>query len=234
MTKIKLKHYKILMSKVNTGIIIKYLKTHREELRDYLNIIVVNSNFSYKTFGAAIEEHLSQVLIKLLSKDGFIKNRNDYMLAPHKNYFPDFTLNSNPKLAIEYKSGNISQFRDGKWINVKNSENDMGTLNEWQKKIDKFGGNNIYYIFVVYNFNDKTQEIVDIQIDPFYKFIGLNSFRVLKYREKDGNLRPKNFSEKSPISDLKHFTLLLGKTNIYRSRRIILKHKRIIKDTKLD
>ena len=67
---------------------------------------------------------------------------------------------------------------------VKNSENDMGTLSEWPRKIAKFGGENIYYIFVIYNFNDKTKEVLDVVVAPFYQFIGLNSDGLLKYRKR--------------------------------------------------
>ena len=105
----------------------------------------------------------------------------------------------------------------------------MGTLNEWARKIEKFGGDNIYYIFVIYNFNEKTREVLSVQVAPFYQFIGLNSDKLLKYREKDGNLRPKNFGVESPIKTFKQFKELLGKTIVYRSKRIIKKHRLILK-----
>ena len=122
-----------------------------------------------------------------------------------------------------------SQYRKGKWVTVKKSENDMGTLNEWPQKIKRFGGDNIYYVFVTYNFNDEKKEVLNIQIRPFYQFIGLNSDKFLKYREKDGNLRPKDFEVEPPIQTLKQFNDLLDKTIVYRSKRIIKKHRLIIK-----
>ena len=109
----------------------------------------------------------------------------------------------------------------------------MGTLSEWPQKIKKFGGYNIYYIFVIYNFNDKVKEVLNIKIAPFYQFIGLNKDRVLKYREKDGNLRPKDFDIDSPIKTLGQFEELLNKTIVYRSRRIIKRHRLIIKKIKI-
>ncbi len=202
----------------------------RTAILNYLKRVIVAKTFGYRTFGTDIEEPLTDILVKIFTKKGFIKSKADYAVAPSKNYFPDFELKTKPPLALEFKSGNKSQYRKGKWVTVKNSENDLGTLNEWQQKIKKFGGENIYFIFVTYNFNDKIKEVLNIEIKPFYKFLSLNSGRVLKYREKDGNLRPKNFEEKSQINSINQFQQLFYKTVIYRSKRIIKKHKLIIKE----
>lgn len=208
---------------------IKVLISSRFKILNYLRRAICTSKFDYRTFGTAIEEHLSSVIINIFKNNGFISNDNDYIIAPHKNYFPDFELKTTPAIAIEFKSGNRSQNRLGKWTKVKNSENDMGTLNDWPKKIKKFGGNNIYYVFVIYNFDEKTKQINQIDIAPFYRFLGLNADKLLKYREKDGNLRPKDFDVDSPIRTLQQFLDLLNKTVIYRSKRIIKKHREIIK-----
>ena len=208
---------------------IKYLQSAEGKILSYLKKIVGNKDFSYRTFGTAIEEHLTDVIVKILTEGGFIKGGSDFSVSPNKNYFPDFELKTTPPLAIEFKSGNKSQYRNGKWVMVKNSENDMGTLNEWPRKIEKFGGDNIYYIFVIYNFNDTTKEVLSVQVAPFHQFIGLNSGKFLKYREKDGNLRPKNFGIEPPIKTLKQFEELLNKTIVYRSKRIIKRHRLIIK-----
>lgn len=214
--------------------VISYLKFSEGNLLNYLKKIVGSKNFSYRTFGTAIEEHLIDAIVKTLMKGGFIKNNTDYAVAPNKNYFPDFELKAKPSLAIEFKSGNKSQYRNSKWVTVKNSENDMGTLNEWPRKIVKFGGDNIYYIFVLYNFNDRSKKVLSVEIAPFYQFIGLNRGKFLKYREKDGNLRPKNFGIEPPIKTLKQFEELLNKTIVYRSKRIIKKHRLIIKKAAQD
>lgn len=209
---------------------ITLLQNNKKKTLVLLKEVIKQNTFNYRTFGIDIEAYLSDILVKLFKENGFITKNGDYVLAPHKNYFPDFTLKISPCLAIEYKSGNKSQSKDGKWISVKNSENDMGTLNEWPKKIDSFGCDNIYYIFIIYNFNDHIKEILDVQIDPFYKFIGINKDGFLKYREKDGNLRPKDFDSRSPITSAQEFLKLLGRTNIYRSERIIKKHQMIVRD----
>jgi hypothetical protein len=208
---------------------IKCLQSSEGKILTYLKRVVSSKDFSYRTFGTAIEEHLTDVIVKILTEGGFIRNNSDYSVSPNKNYFPDFELKTKPPLAIEFKSGNRSQYRMGKWVRVKNSENDMGTLNEWPKKIKKFGGDNIYYIFVIYNFNETDKEVLSVKIAPFYQFIGLSKGRVLKYREKDGNLRPRDFDAEPPIKTLKQFMELLDKTIVYRSKRIIKRHRLIIK-----
>lgn len=216
------------MKKINLEAI-KVLLLSRDEILEHLKKVIKSGKFNYRTFGTEIEGYLSDILIQIFKRRNFVKTKDDYYLAPHKNYFPDFELKTLPSLAIEFKSGNRSQYRSGKWMIVRNSENDMGTLNEWPRKIEKFGGNSIYYIFVNYNFHGKVKEILNIEVAPFYQFIGLNKGKVLKYREKDGNLRPKDFSAEPPIKTLKQFKELLSKTIIYRSRRIIKRHRLIVK-----
>ncbi len=208
---------------------INLLTASNKAISSYLKKVVKEHNFNYKTFGVDIEPYLSSVLIDIFRKSHFIKSEKDYKLAPNKNYFPDFELRSSISLAIEYKSGNKVKFFNGKWINCKNSNNDMGTLNTWLKKIKKFGKNNIYYIFVIYKINDKNKEILEVQIAPFYKFMGKNKAGLLSYREKDGNLRPKDFDRPPFFKSFEQFDKLFKKTIIYRSKRIIKKHKEILK-----
>lgn len=208
--------------------VIEKFNSFKKENIDYLNQLVSRENFNYRTFGTEIEDHITILVVSTFKKMGFIKSIKDYKVAPDKNYFPDFELKRINPIAIEYKSGNKSQIRKGKWVEVNNSENDMGTLNKWPTKIEKYGGENIFYLFVFYHINDVIKNILDIEIKPFYEFLGLNKDGVLKYREKDGNLRPKDFNEESPISNLEQFNELLDRTNIYRSRRIITKHQQII------
>ncbi len=208
---------------------INVLVGSRKIIFDRLRKIIKDNSFSYRTFGVDIEPHISSVLIEIFKKKSFIKSENDYVLAPDKNYFPDFELKFPQPLAIEYKSGNKVKISKGKWGNCKNSNNDMGTLNTWLQKIKKYGNENIYYIFIVYKIDNRNKSIIDVQIAPFYKFLGLNSDGLLKYREKDGNLRPKDFDEISPIKSFGQFKKLFEKTVIYRSRRIIKKHQTILK-----
>lgn len=213
---------------------VKILLSSRDEILKYLSGFIQSGRFDYRTFGTDIENRISAIIINIFKEAGFIKNTKDYVLAPHKNYFPDFELKTRPPLAIEFKSGNRRQKLKGQWVSVTNSENDMGTLNEWPKKIKKFGGENIFYIFVIYNLNNTVSEISDVQIAPFYRFIGLNKEGLFKYREKDGNLRPKDFDASPPIKTFEQFRKLFKKTIVYRSKRIIQKHRLIIRRVSQD
>lgn len=172
-------------------------------------------------------------MISIFIGKDLIKTKKDYHLAENKNEFPDFTLLSvSPKLAIEIKSGNLSKKTKDKWTATKNSNNDMGTINKWYDKLEKFGGENIYYIFIIYDFNDKKEEIQSIQIDNFYKFLSVKD-KILRYREKDGNLRPKDFYKKSLINSSADFEKFLLITDEYRSIRIIKKHAKKFSKNKL-
>lgn len=207
------------------------LKSSEKKLLARLNQVVKKSKFQYRTFGTEIESSVTDMLISIFSSENLINTEKDYHLAENKNEFPDFTLLSvNPKLAIEIKSGNLSKKTKNKWVATKNSNNDMGTINKWYDKLKKFGGENIYYIFIIYNFNDKKEEIRSIQIDNFYKFLGVKD-KILRYREKDGNLRPKDFYKEPLISSSADFEKFLSITDEYRSIRIIKKHaKKLSKD----
>lgn len=209
---------------------ISILMSSRSFILNRLNSVVGRGSFNYRTFGVDVENHLSNIIIDIFKRRGLVKTKSDYNLAPDKNSFPDFILRrTSPPLAIEYKSGNRSRSKGGKWVECRNSNNDMGTMNTWPKKIKKFGGENIYYIFVIYRFDSKAKKITDIQIAPFYHFLGLSRNGILKYREKDGNLRPKDFDEKPRIKSLKQFNALLNKAICYRSKRIIKKHRTILR-----
>lgn len=189
------------------------------------------NNYRYETFGKEIEDIISKYLIKLLTEKGIFKDSNDYIVAKNKNAFPDMTINTNPPFALEYKAGNIREKKaNGSWGKCNNSQNDLGTLNSWPSKLKRFEGDNIYFLFVEYQFDDETIKVIDIKIEPFYKIIGINSAGLLSYREKDGNLRPKDFNQESPIKTYKQFLDLIKSTNEYRSKRIITKHINNIPD----
>jgi len=213
------------VDKKNNTLAKKCLLNSKDELLGYLDSVVAKTKFNYRTFGTEIEDFVIDELIDIFKKDGFIKSKKDYRRAKNKNEFPDFVLCSDPNLATEIKSGSHSKKQRNAWVSCRNSNNDMGTLNKWPEKLKEFGGNNIYYIFIEYDFRDDNQKIVDVKIAPFYKFLALNSDGVLRYREKDGNLRPKDFNQESLINSLEQFSELLIRTHIYRSKRIIEKHQ---------
>jgi hypothetical protein len=149
-----------------------------------------------------------------------------YRQAKNKNKFPDLTLLRRHDIAIEIKAGNRSAFDEKKkvWVKCHNSNNDLGTLESWPSKILEFGGENIYFLFLEYDFTSGHKKIIDIKIDHFYRFVGLNEDGFLSYREKDGNLRPKNFDEPAPLDSFEDFQALFQPTVIYRAKRIIQKH----------
>jgi len=213
------------MSTKNVILAKKCLLNSRNELSKHLSLVVAKNRFNYRTFGTEVEDFVIDELIDIFKKDGFIKSKKDYRRAKNKNEFPDFVLCSEPNLAIEIKSGNHSKKQGNTWVSCKNSNNDMGTLNKWPEKLKEFGGNNIYYIFIEYDFRNDDQKIMDVKIKPFYEFLALNNDGVLRYREKDGNLRPKDFDQDSLISSLERFNELLIRTHIYRSNRIVEKHQ---------
>lgn len=187
-------------------------------------------DFEYKTFGTKIEKPIIDELIKIFTEGGYIRTEEDYKKAENKNQFPDFiVLSSPPPLAIEIKAGCHHKKKRNQWVDCKNSNNDLGTLLAWGGKIQKFGGENIYYIFVEYDVDaSEYLKIIDVKIEPFYKFLDKNRSGTLKYREKDGNLRPKNFSSPSSINSFEDFSSLIKPTIIYRSKQIIKKHVKIL------
>jgi hypothetical protein len=117
----------------------------RNVIFDYLKKIIKNNSFNYRTFGVDIEPYISSVLVEIFSKKKFIKSEKDYIIAPDKNYFPDFELKFPQPLAVEYKSGNKVKLSKGKWVSCKNSNNDMGTLNTWLQKLK----NMVMKIFII-------------------------------------------------------------------------------------
>lgn len=205
--------------------IIDFLRTHIDDIKTELSEVVKRNKFDYKTFWTSIEPFIIEIIIKKLI-DNWIISSNEYKESWNKNIFPDLTIMPNGwvKIAMEIKSWNHSRKTWDSWGTTNNSENDMGTLNKWEEKIKTFWGENIYYLFIEYNFNDNCKEIIDIKIDNFYRFLWINWWWVLKYREKDWNLRPKNFDSPSLINSFEQFTDLFRKTEIYRSKNIIKKH----------
>jgi hypothetical protein len=214
--------------------IIKTIISSKKRILLHLQKVVETHDFDYKTFGTAIEDFVLDEIIKILTEGKIISSKNDFKRADNKNEFPDLRIIKPCLLALEVKSGNHSRKKGGQWITCKNSNNDMGTLNTWANKIKELGGENIYYIFIEYDFNDSTRKILDINIRPFYEFLTYNESRILRYREKDGNLRPKDFDSPPKIVSAKEFEGLLLKTRWYRSSRIIKKHIKSLPEKQLD
>ena len=194
-------------------------------LKAYLPQKIVDGNYnSYEIFGKEAETPISDTIEEYLQICGisYIPKR-----AKTKNDFPDLEVEINGiKYALEHKSGACNIKGE-----IKNSAaNDMGTINAYPEKI-KYYGDNIYCTFVKYSvLSDNTIQIEDIYFDKIYTFIGRGTGfdTQLQYREKDGNLRPKNWSDMGnntsyfPNQDL--FQSALLETAKFRSERIAIKH----------
>ncbi len=208
----------------------------REHLFADISKEIDSNNYRYETFGKDIENAVCNSLINFFTVNKYIVNENDYKIPSNKNEFPDFTLieSEENKIAFEIKSGNIFKKDINKWVSCKNSNNDLGTINKWNEKIRDFGGDNIFFVYIIYAINDKNKYLVRVEVDNFYKFIEINYQGFLCYREKDGNLRPKNFGAPSKINSFSKFMTLLADTNIQRSKNIIKKHIKTIPKEQLN
>ncbi len=211
------------MAKPNQNKIVEALVASKPRLLKYLSKVIIDNNFQYTTFGVEIENYLLPEVIKILKEKKLIKSDSDFQRAENKNKFPDLKILTPKLIALEIKAGNHSRKKGSEWVKCTNSNNDMGTLFSWDKKIKEFGGENIFYIFVEYDFNT-SKKILDVKIEPFYSFLAYNKDGLLKYREKDGNLRPKDFNKQSPVKSYEDFEKLFTRTEIYRSWRIVKKH----------
>lgn len=179
---------------------------------------------SYEIFGKEAETPISDTI------EEYLKSKN-ITYTPHraktKNDFPDLEIEiEGVKYAFEHKAGvynNKGEFNS-------RADNDMGTINAYPKKIKKYS-DNIYCTFVKYSvLKDDTICVEDIYFNKIYAFIGKGTGfdTQLQYREKDGNLRPKNWKEMSDgiihFKSLSEFESALIETSRYRSERIVQKH----------
>ncbi|HPD38415.1 MAG TPA: hypothetical protein PK411_08750 [Mesotoga infera] len=208
--------------------VIKFLKSDEmsketeKVLRSYLDN---QEAINYRLFGVSCETPIVTRVKEILDTSfcGI-----ECIPAKDKNEFPDITIViGGKKIALEIKSGCKS--KDGS--EIVNSNNDLGTIRSWSEKLSSF--DQILYLYVIYSRKSKrVSSIESVIINEFYKFIGINRAGVLKYRKKDGNLRPANFSEfQNPvICTLKEFEELLELTNIYRSFDLVIEHLRISLD----
>jgi len=203
---------------------IVHLIENLNQLKRKLKKLVADAEYTYETFGKEVEKPARGLIVASLTDGRFITSKTDYEFAKNKNYFPDLSLTSRDKLAIEIKSGCRRRTTNGESLNIRNSQNDMGTIASWPEKLSEFDGDKIYYVFIEYELIEQDIEVSKITIDRFYKFLGLNSAGMLSYREKDGNLRPRDFDETPRINSLTQFSELLIRTSAYRSKRIIYKH----------
>lgn len=200
-----------------------------EGLLDYLKAnlpqkIIASGYNSYEIFGKEVENCISDTI-----EEYFITQKISYISkrAKNKNDFPDLKIEINGiKYAFEHKSGayNIK----GKICSSPN--NDMGTINAYSQKIHQYN-DNMYCTFIKYIvLPDDTIQIENIYFDKIYTFIGRGTgfYGQLKYREKDGNLRPKTWNEIDNniiyFPTLDEFKCALYETNKFRNEKIVFKY----------
>ena len=194
----------------------------KEYILDNLQQKVTDQGLNdYSIFGKEVEEPISDLIEEFLND-----NEIEYtaIRAKSKNDFPDLKLTiDGVEYALEHKAGESS----------KGPDNDLGTLNAYPEKIDKFG-DRIYCTFVKYSKATDGNGIVvnDIFFDKIYRFVGQfpSSERtdILKYRKKDGNLRPKvwnDFENGQVYTDtLEDFINNISETVAYRAEQIVLQY----------
>lgn len=196
-----------------------------EYLKENLPQKIIDGGYnSYEIFGKEAETPISDTIEEYLVSENieYIPHR-----APTKNDFPDLEVNINGELyALEHKAGTCNI----KGANKSTAANDMGTINAYPEKIEKYG-DNMYCTFVKYSvLQDDTIQTEDVYFDKIYTFIGKGTGfdYQLQYREKDGNLRPQKWSDMAnnityfPTMDA--FKESLDATKRYRSERIVIKH----------
>ncbi|WP_434290227.1 hypothetical protein [Clostridium botulinum] len=172
----------------------------------------------YEIFGKEVEDPISDLIEEYLNYNNisYIAKR-----AENKNEFPDLKLIiDGKKYAFEHKAGE-----------VKNNANDLGTLNAYPEKIEKYG-DNIYCVYIKYSKATQNNSIIinDVYFDKIYRFIGktAKAHGILKYRKKDGNLRPKSWGDFTNntvyFNTLAEFESAIPKTVKYRAEKLVLQH----------
>lgn len=180
--------------------------------------VTVAKLHSYEIFGKEVEEILSDLIEEFLTQHSIVFTSKR---AKTKNDFPDLKLTINGiNYAFEYKCGASDE----------GPNNDLGTINAYPDKISLYE-DNIYCVFVKYQKANSVHpyiQVLDVYLDKIYTFVGLSNPNVLKYRKKDGNLRPKVWNDFSNdvyyVQTLNHFKQLLKTTTSYRAYQLVLQH----------
>jgi len=194
-----------------------------EDLKDFINqrlqskVEAAGLN-KYEIFGKEVEDPISDLIEDYLNDNNIPYTAKR---AKKKNDFPDLELTiKGTKYAFEHKAGEAD-----------NNANDLGTLNAYPDKIEKYG-DNIYCVYIKYSKATKNNGIFinDVYFDKIYRFIGKTAAKegILKYRKKDGNLRPKVWSDFANntvyFNTLAEFKSAIKKTVEYRAEKLVLQH----------
>jgi hypothetical protein len=172
--------------------------------------------YRYNSFGTDFEGYIAPLIKNYLEA---IFPDIQVNFARTKIDFPDITVKYNGEtMALDIKCcSHWNKTPTGEWRQINHCNTDLGTLREIEQKIKKF--DSIVYFFAEYSCTDKIRCIHEIHVRPFYEFIGTSqNGRIIRYRKKDGNIRPANFKQfnNSHFTSLKQFVDNLVATNIYR------------------
>lgn len=204
---------------MNLEILLRTIQNSLLDMKMKCQDEIEKNQYNYRTFGTVFEKFVLETLAKTLKFDSNIKVEN----ALTKNSFPDCKIKWNDiVLAIDVKCGHNIVHETQKSLSCCN--NDMGTINSWQAKLEK--NPNIYFLFIEYSCTNDIKKICNITFQEFYKYLGINSEGMLRYREKDGNLRPAPFKmfDNPKITNLTDFQILLHKTSQRRAYKLVMKH----------
>ena len=188
-----------------------------------LRNFVENSSCGYETFGKEVETPAINILLQELENKNLIYSPK---LASNKNEFPDLGAIKNAgnvNVAIDVKSSNHSGIKKGVWTKQTTPANDLGTFKTLPEHFKEWGGENIYFLWVHYDFTPTKREIVKVEFDSFYRFVGLNSDNRIKYRISDGKIRPRTYLQQPFFHNFNEFYDCLKITEAHRSEKIIFR-----------
>lgn len=190
----------------------------QQDIKTFINAAAC----SYETFGKIVENSAVESLVKqLYTKNIIVEHRT----AAHKNEFPDLRvkLTCGRWVAIDVKASNHSGYKKGEWKPVKKPANDLATFKTLPSKLDEWGEDNIYFLWVHYDFTDKKQVVLPCEFAPFYTFVGKNKKGLIEYRISDGKLRPRGFDQAPRFNTFEEFEVAFRQTSLARKERIILR-----------
>lgn len=104
--------------------------------------------------------------------------------------------------------------------------NDLGTFNSYEKKKMTYAA--AYEIWIFYSSEEKTKTITQVFFNRSFYFIGKHQAAGgVNYREKDGNMRPKNWrsfvENKNEWQSYEEFEIAFDVSQKYRANRVVLK-----------
>ena len=187
---------------LRTQVLARVASVCQHELHKHLIADLQQNSYKYTTYGTDVEKPIFFYIQNLLSDLPL-----EIQEAKNKNEFPDIQIfhKGEALLGIDVKAANRLKLDQGQWKPVARPANDLATFDSVPSKLSKWGGENIWFMFVEYIADPKVKNIHRIVFDNFYKFVGTGRDGLMSYRKKDGKIRPKKFDEPSPYATLESF-----------------------------